>query len=173
MKGLMVLLGLVAVSGVTGYLDRSDVRADEPAACPVFDCRTLHAEWGFTRQEDALAYFEVGDVNVPTNNAQTEIFAPTSTETTPTSYSGERDMWVYKNCEPTCGRSKNTDGNMAWQWPQEVVKHGKGFQPMDSKNLRTVCTATVDGNGTQPTAQTNTNTSGLTPPGMRKDVILP
>jgi hypothetical protein len=165
MRGTTLFFGLMTASGITGFLGSSSrVLATDPDPCPKWECRTVHSYWNPYGRSGATTFFEVKTVT-ESNDGIVDIFTTNSTEKAPTdTKSGERDMWVFPNFTPMCGKSLNEDNIMAWQIHQEVVKSGKGWQPEDSTQSRYPCAEAKDKKGEQSKDQSNPNKAEFAPP---------
>jgi hypothetical protein len=165
------ILCLVAVSGVAGFFGGdAKVRATDPDPCSQYECKVVQAYWDANGAYDYVyAFFKV-DEDVPYNSYVEGIFTPTATGKGPRILTGtpekedKRDRLLFPWCTPSCGKSLNTKGNMAWQSPQEVVRLGKGWKPQDALNDRGICTAVEGDVGKKTDPQTNHNDAERVPP---------
>lgn len=164
MRGTTLFFGLMAASGITGFLGSPpQVMATDPDPCWKWQCRTVHSYWNPYGRDGATTFFEV-KTEVESNDGIVDIFTTNSTEESPTTKSGSRDLWIFTKFTPMCGKSLNVNNNMAWQIHQEVVKLGKGWQPEDSTLGRYPCAEAKDKIGKKSEDQTNPNKAEFVPP---------
>jgi hypothetical protein len=130
-----------------------------PAACPKFECKTIHAHWDGIGNT-VMAIFNAG-LTTNSDNAQQSLFTANSVEKNPLANSGNYDLWYFPACSPMCGK----DAGGSWQAKQEVARAGVGTKSKVVLEVqRQACTATGGTPGPQDTNQNNDNTGGNSPP---------
>lgn len=163
MKWQFVGLAMLAVSLTVGYVDRArQVAAVVPNACPMYECRTIHAYWAGVNSTLVQAYMVAGTTN-DTNNGVQNLFTDTSVEKSPlAAKDGSWDMYTYPSCSPHCGK----DGNGKWQAPQSVSVAGdrSASSVLDNRD-RKPCTQNGGSVGPTVPNPTNANTGSYYPPG--------
>lgn len=159
---LLVVLGFATGYASTGY-------ADEPPACPMFDCKTVNYFWDGS-VNGASAYFR-DQVFTPTSQGMMNLFTPSSYEKLNDEFqlNTGKDFvldFYYDKCEPWCGK----DTNGVWQAIQEVYipSTAKKDNFFAHKQFRASCVS----NGTTlgPTSTpSNANKNKNSPPGYSAD----
>ncbi len=151
--GLSLLLGLTETS--------RKAKAVEPAACPRWECKTVHAWWAGTKG-NIQACFNVGGGEMDTTSeGHVDIFTGASTEKKDRVPNGKMDVWNYNACTPMCGK----DANGKWQALQEVGRAGKRGTSVENVN-RTACTSNDGKDGPKSSVSGNNNVDGNSPPGV-------
>lgn len=171
MKGYQFCCGMFMLSLLAGAsANHRHARAVDPAPCPQFKCRTVHAGWP-GGAEGIMAYFlPGGDDTANSSTALWNIYTGASNEMTPiVPVQNEKvDFWVYDACVPMCGKDK--DGK--WQVQQEVGRAGKrvGIKPAEPDVLRFVCSAKKAGDDPMVANPKNLNTDNNSPPGYKAEM---
>lgn len=157
-----VVVFSLLMSVIAGYTEsQSRLRALDPAACPQYKCRTVHAYWGGAA--DYVTAVHVKDADGNADNGAEPIFTTNSTEDLPrTKDTTTVDHWKYPSCTPFCGK----DNLKVWQATQEVLKSGTKVKDSKFNVVRSPCTATIKGaEGTTHAIPTNENLQKNAPPG--------
>lgn len=169
MKGIPVLFGLMLAACLVGVFDnRSQVRATEPDPCDQYECKVIHAFWdAWYKDSYAVAYYKA-DTTDTTDDAEASIYTQSSSVSLPRYVPdpdiGERETWVFPKCSPMCGKSENTNKQMAWQSRQEVVRLGEGGLSKGDRLYRRRCTMEDSGKGKKIDPAVNDNTNLYSPP---------
>jgi hypothetical protein len=131
--------------------------AVDPAPCPQYECRTIHAYWD-ADPDKAYAFFVAGKADND-SIAMVNIFTDTSVEQKPVlNADGRVDIRVFPACTPHCGKDNGGKGN--WQAQQSVTVLGVGKNKTEN-DFKTICTP---GGGTQIQNPENKNAKGESPP---------
>lgn len=162
-----IFLFAVALAAGVAESSRRHASADEPAACPMYECKTIHAYWAGDSNKTIAAFFTVGGGEMMDNSSAAieNIFTMASVEKKPrVDATDKMDTWLYDSCSPLCGK----DAGGKWQAPQEVGRAGKRIGDiLSSDGARKACTPNGGQNGPTITNPTNANTEGYTPPGVK------
>lgn len=154
---------LIAVALITGMTESTRrASAVEPARCPQWQCRTIHAHWNTTNGVRAQFLINNGG---NTDDFFFDIFTQNSTDKKPEVPTGNQiDEKEYDTCIPTCGK----DAAGVWQATQEV-SIPQGAMVLITKRINQNRCTPANGPGPKVEPPKNSNDKNLEPP-MPKEV---
>ena len=134
-----------------------EARAADPAACPQYECKTIHASWSAVNEVRAEFLINNGGNS---DDFFYDIFTQNSVEKKDSAATNQQiDEKIIDTCIPTCGK----DTNGVWQAPQEVSIPQGAMVISTSRINQSRCTA-ANGAGPQVTPPKNYNEKNYEPP---------